>query len=63
MSIRASIQADTEEECIEGLARLVEAGFVPIMMPRLLTDNRWLARAVPTQKTPACEGRGPVAAG
>ncbi|MEU3161801.1 hypothetical protein ABZ753_31015 [Streptomyces griseoincarnatus] len=47
MAIRASVQADTEDECVEGLAKLVDAGFVPIMMPRLLTDNRWMARAVP----------------
>ncbi|HEX5541968.1 MAG TPA: hypothetical protein VFX60_10490 [Micromonospora sp.] len=56
MAIRASIQADSEDECVEGLAKLVDAGFVPVMLPRLMTDNRWMARAVPT-KTPA-EGFG-----
>ncbi|MDR3083917.1 MAG: hypothetical protein LBV60_23880 [Streptomyces sp.] len=55
MAIRASIQADSEDECVEGLVRLVDAGFVPVMLPRLLSDDRWMARAVPapTQKTPA----------
>lgn len=47
MAIRASVQADSEDECVEGLAQLVDAGFVPIMMPRYMTDGRWLARAVP----------------
>ncbi|MFB7244627.1 hypothetical protein ACFCYX_19465 [Streptomyces populi] len=48
MAIRVGVQADTEDECVEGLARLVDAGFVPVMLPRLLTDNRWMARAVPS---------------
>jgi hypothetical protein len=52
MAIRASIQADTEDECVEGLARLVDAGFQPVMMPRYMTDGRWMARAVPTPKAP-----------
>jgi hypothetical protein len=40
---------------------LVDAGFVPVMLPKLLTDNRWLARAVPapTTRTPT-DGGGPV---
>ena len=50
MAIRASVQADSEDECVEGLAQLVDAGFVPIMMPRYMTDGRWLARAVPSPK-------------
>lgn len=51
MAIRASIQADTEDECVEGLTQLVDAGFAPTMMPRFMTDGRWLARAVPTPAT------------
>jgi hypothetical protein len=51
MAIRASVQADSEDECVEGLAQLVDAGFVPIMMPRYMTDGRWLARAVPSPAT------------
>jgi hypothetical protein len=59
MAIRVGVQADSEDECAEGLAQLVDAGFVPVMLPKLLTDNRWMARAVPrTAKTPA-EGPGP----
>jgi hypothetical protein len=65
MAIRVSVQADSEDECVEALAQLVDAGYQPVMMPRLLTDNRWLARAVPTQKAPTVtdDGRGPVVAG
>ena len=48
MAIRIGVQADSEDECAEGLARLVDAGFVPVMMPRYMTDGRWMARAVPT---------------
>ena len=61
MAIRYGVQADSEDECAEGLALLVDAGFVPVMLPRLLTDNRWLARAVPAPavKTPAEDDRGP----
>jgi hypothetical protein len=47
MAIRYGVQADSEEECAEGLAQLVDAGMVPVMLPKLLTDNRWMARAVP----------------
>ncbi|MEU1043940.1 hypothetical protein ABZ400_02135 [Streptomyces sp. NPDC005897] len=63
MTIRVSVQADDEDECVEGLAQLVDAGFLPVMMPRYMTDGRWMARAVPTAKAPAADGRGPVASG
>ncbi|MEV0220874.1 hypothetical protein [Streptomyces sp. NPDC050704] len=66
MAIRYGVQADSEDECAEGLARLVDAGMVPVMLPTLLTDRRWLARAVPapTTKAPAEEsGRGPGMSG
>ncbi|MET9190107.1 hypothetical protein ABZX63_33310 [Streptomyces tendae] len=65
MAIRVSVQADDEDECVEGLARLVDAGFQPVMMPRLMTDDRWMARAVPapTVKAPAGDGRGPAVSG
>jgi hypothetical protein len=65
MAIRASIQADSEDECVEGLERLVAAGFVPTMLPRFLTDGRWMARAVPApaqMSAPAVgDSRGTVA--
>ncbi|GAA1431793.1 hypothetical protein GCM10009601_51530 [Streptomyces thermospinosisporus] len=52
-----SVQADSEDECAEVLARLVEGGFVPVLTPRFMTDGRWLARAVPA---PAGRGREPA---
>ncbi|MFF9118289.1 hypothetical protein ACF09Y_22265 [Streptomyces massasporeus] len=65
MAIRVSVQADSEDECVEGLAQLVDAGYQPVMMPRLLSDNRWMARAVPTREAPAVtdDGRGSVVTG
>jgi hypothetical protein len=53
MAIRVGVQADSEDECAEGLAQLVDAGYVPVMLPKLLTDNRWMARAVPAPATKA----------
>lgn len=59
MAIRVGVQADSEDECAEGLALLVDAGFLPVMLPRFLTDGRWMARAVPAPtKAPANDGRG-----
>lgn len=66
MALRFTVQGDTEQETAEGLRLLLNAGLNLAMPPRQLTDNRWMARAVPTQptqKTPTREGRGPVAAG
>jgi hypothetical protein len=65
MAIRVGVQADSEDECAEGLAQLVDAGFVPVMLPRFLTDGRWMARAVParTTKAPTGDGRGPGVSG
>lgn len=61
MAIRVGVQADSEDECAEALAQLVDAGYVPVMLPRFLTDGRWMARAVPAPaaKAPAKDGRGP----
>jgi hypothetical protein len=58
MAIRYGVQADSEEECSEGLALLVDAGMLPVMMPKLVTDNRWMARAVPS---PAARAKQPAA--
>ena len=55
MAIRIGVQADSEDECAEGLARLVDVGFVPVMMPRYMTDGRWMARAVPRPNATAPE--------
>ena len=59
MAIRYGVQADSEEECSEGLALLVDAGMIPVMLPRCLTDGRWMARAVPAPaaRTEARAGR------
>ncbi|WP_033307355.1 hypothetical protein RFN58_06925 [Streptomyces iakyrus] len=57
MAIRYGVQADSEEECSEGLALLVDAGMLPVMMPRHLADNRWMARAVPS---PAARAKEPA---
>jgi hypothetical protein len=67
MAIRVGVQADSREECAEGLAQLVDVGYVPVMLPALVTGNRWIARAVPPKTTmaPAGDdpGRGPVPSG
>lgn len=61
MTIRVGVQGDTRDECIQGLELLVQAGFVPVMLPTYLSDNRWMARAVPAPtprpaaETPALE--------
>ncbi|MFJ4925305.1 hypothetical protein [Streptomyces sp. NPDC088736] len=57
MAIRYGVQADSEDECAEGLAQLVDAGMMPVMLPRYVTDGRWMARAVPRPavKAPAGE--------
>ena len=58
MAVRIGVQADSEDECVEALACLVDAGYLPIMLPRCLTDGRWMARAVP-RMTEARTGDGP----
>ncbi|MEU6365747.1 hypothetical protein ABZ876_08320 [Streptomyces sp. NPDC046931] len=63
MAIRFGVQADSRDECVEGLAQLVEAGFVPVMLPAQVAGDRWIARAVPAPnaKAPTEEGgRGPA---
>jgi hypothetical protein len=67
MTVRIGVQADTRDECAEALARLVDAGYLPVMLPACLTDGRWMARAVPTPTTNAPtvtdDGRGLEVAG
>lgn len=50
--IRYSVQADSRDECIEGLERLVQFGLVPVMLPAQVGGDRWMARAIPAS-TPA----------
>lgn len=55
MAIRIGVQADTREECAEGLAQLCDRGYVPVMLPTNVSGDRWLARAVPPPKAAADE--------
>lgn len=63
MALRFAVQADTEQECAEGLRLLEQLGLRPAMLPKLLSDNRWMARAVPGMKAPTSEGQGLSGAG
>ena len=47
MALRFTVQGDDEQETAAGLQLLVEAGLQLAMPPRQLTDQRWMARAVP----------------
>jgi hypothetical protein len=51
MALRFTVQGDSEQETAAGLALLVEAGLQLAMPPRQLTDDRWMARAVPRMAT------------
>ncbi|WP_143659042.1 hypothetical protein [Streptomyces sp. SA15] len=63
--MHVAVQADTEQECAAGLRLLEQLGLQPAMLPRLLSDNRWMARAVPATKarTEDGDGRGPGVSG
>lgn len=66
MAVRFGVHADTERECQQALELLcAQLGLEPALRPCLLTDDRWMARAVPAQtRAPAGEsGRGPVVSG
>lgn len=47
MALRFTVQGDDEQETAAGLELLVAAGLQLAMPPRQLTDDRWMARAVP----------------
>jgi hypothetical protein len=61
MALRFAVQADTEQECAAGLRLLESLGLQTAMLPKLLTDDRWMARAVPgkTKAPPGRSGAGP----
>jgi hypothetical protein len=64
MGQRFTVQADTERECAAGLQLLLSLGLQVGMPPRLLTDGRWMARAMPGMaKAPTSDGRGLSTAG
>lgn len=59
MAIRFTVQGDDEQETADGLQLLLAAGLQLAMPPRQLTDQRWMARAVPVQtEAPAEDGDG-----
>jgi hypothetical protein len=61
MALRFTVQGDDEAETAVDLELLLTLGLATRMRPTLLTDDRWMARAVPrTTKAPAVEddGRG-----
>ena len=47
VAIRYAVQADTRDECVEGLEQLVQLDLVPVMLPVQVGGDRWMARAVP----------------
>ena len=49
MALRFTVQGDDEQETAAGLALLLTLGLQRAMPPRQLTDQRWMARAVPAQ--------------
>jgi hypothetical protein len=68
MAIRYAVQADSKQECAQGLADLcARLGLVPAMLPAQLGGDRWMARAVPAPTTKAptadADGRGPGVSG
>lgn len=67
MTVRFGVHADTERECQAALELLCGLlGLEPALYPRQVTDDRWMARAVPAQtKAPAAmdSDRGPVIGG
>ncbi|MER6350633.1 hypothetical protein ABT186_01955 [Streptomyces sp. NPDC001634] len=64
MALRFTVQGDDEAETTAGFHLLLSLGLETLMPPRMLTDDRWMARAVPKTKAPAEEsGRGPGVSG
>jgi hypothetical protein len=61
MTIRFSVQADTREECVQGLERLVQLDLVPVMLPAQIGGDRWMARAVPRPAQTGQEAGGTTA--
>ncbi|MDX2757877.1 hypothetical protein [Streptomyces europaeiscabiei] len=59
MGQRFTVQADTERECAAGLQLLLSLGLELAMPPRLLSGNRWMARAAPGMAKAPTNGRGP----
>lgn len=65
MTLRFTVQGDDEAETAAGLQLLLTLGLRELMPPRELTDQRWMARAVPDATKAPAEvdgGRGPSVA-
>ncbi|MGW5123277.1 hypothetical protein ACWEQ7_04280 [Streptomyces sp. NPDC004069] len=55
MALRFAVQADTQQECAQGLKELcARLGLEPALQPRQMIGNGWMARAVPAPQ-PAAE--------
>jgi len=65
MALRFTVQGDDERETAAGLQLLLTLGLQMRMRPTLLTDNRWMARAVPRMTKAPDEDhvRGPGVSG
>lgn len=64
MAVRFGVHADTERECQQALELLcAQLGLVPALMPRQVTNNRWMARAVPSQAKAPANDRGSSVSG
>jgi hypothetical protein len=57
MAIRFSVQADTREECVQGLEQLVQLDLVPVMLPCQIRTDGWMARAIPRPAPQTAEGQ------
>lgn len=58
MTLRFTVQGDTEAETAAGLELLLTLGLREWMPPRELTGDRWMARAVPRMTKVPVEGDG-----
>ena len=55
MALRFTVQGDDEQETAAGLELLLSLGLQKFMPPRQLSDDRWMARAVPRMATARTE--------
>ena len=58
MALRFTVQGDDEQETAAGLELLLTLGLQEFMPPRQLTDDRWMARAVPATTARTDDGPG-----
>jgi len=58
MALRFTVQGDDEQETATGLELLLTLGLQEFMPPRQLSDDRWMARAVPATTARTDDGPG-----